>query len=168
MDANSSQGVDDQMAKWQSSGWSVPWRWKVILQHGLNNLYTTVQENEHVANKATVNPKKVLIESLLMPLPIGISLAEGPRSNSAGVQCGPRVSSPNQMESSVTEESSELPDETMMFETKPPVGYLWRNPTSCPKKYFSSFSMVTWVLSYCHTQKVSPKLLGGWFGGLNK
>lgn len=71
-------------------------------------------------------------------------------------------------ESSVIEGSSELPDETMMFETKPPVGYLWRNPTSCPKKYSSSFSMVTWVLSYCHTQKVSPKLLGGWFGGLNK
>lgn len=152
MDANSSQGVDDQMAKCQSSGWSVPWRWKAILQHGLNNLYTTVQENEHVANKTTVNPKNVLIESLLMPLPIGISLAEGPRSNSAGVQCGPRVSSPNQMESSVIEEWSELPDETMMFETKPPVGYLWRNPTSCPKKYFSSFSMVTWV---CHT--VIPK-----------
>ena len=42
----------------------------MILQHGLNNLYTTVQENEHVANKTTVNPKKVLIESLLMPLPI--------------------------------------------------------------------------------------------------
>ena len=69
--------------------------------HGVNNLYISVQEHEHVATikrfrplncESQKHPKKVLIESLVRPLPIGISLAEGPRSNSAGVR-GPRVSS---------------------------------------------------------------------------
>ena len=99
-----------------------------------------------------------------MPLPIGISVAEGPRSNSAGLQCGPRVSSPNQMESSVIEESSDLPDfdETMMLETKPPVDIFGEKGTLVASQ---------WSHELCHTvipKKVSPKLLGGWFGGLKK